>query len=888
MKKLLLTIALFLTPQAQAQAPEFFAAQLTPETLHRLPAGGMAAIGGANDWFLSNGELCAVVSDAGHPTYLALHGAALVDLWHCERANDQWNVAHAQLNLQKDQIPRTTGISAGVGSTTAWLETRGEHAGVQTVVRYVMDAAQPDTLQVETRLTRVQAGDALRMFGSLVLHPGSSLTPFTVDSQDVAYTTGFSQPAVDTSDYLSLLNAVSPADTQVLIGSRNTGADISYTLRLHEALLRDAQGNEEPVHTLLVSGDTFSLFAAFTRPFPRFWSRAPGVISLALGQLFDLETGESLILRQSITAAASADAAATLNALYTGHSVQGRLDTLDASVTARDTAGRELNFARPDASGDFTLRLPRGITAITLDVRTPWSSTQQSVALAAPLTELGVIDTGAPAVVELPRGEAMSLVFTSDAGQPVFNDELTSASVAGERHLVAAESHRLSLSGGPGDPRELALPAGSYRVLASRGPEFNVTEAALELVAGTRSVLAIAPPRRAVESEGLISADFHVHSGISFDSSLTAQQRVRDFVAQGCEVLVPTEHNVLYDLAPTIADMGLQQVLFSFPGVEVTGMARSPRTPYTIGHSNVFPVVPAPGEFMRGNLHFEGKRLGEVISAYKARFRNSLFQLNHPRSTAQDDDGAFFDHLSQGAAFEPAKDLQEAPNASLLEQHPGSAYRDIDFDAIELLNGTDLELYQQVRGDWFALLRQGVYKVATANSDSHKSHHLVAYPRNMLALEDAEGFFDASAAGALADDSVKVGRVMRALAAGNLYGTTGPILRVDVDGTGPGGTHSGTAGTLTVSVDAAPWVAVDTLRIWLNGGLWKTLAIAPGQTVAEALPISEDGFVFVEVLGQPTPAYATVAPGAIPFAFANPVLLDAEGDGWHAHTAAAP
>lgn len=875
---MLLTLALFLLPQAQAQAQDFFAAQLTPDTLHRLPVGGMAAIGGANDWFLSNGELCAVVSDAGHPTYLALHGAALVDLWHCARANDQWNVAHAQLNLQKDQIPQTTGISAGVGSSAAWLETRGQHAGIHAVVRYAMEASQPNTLQVETRLTRMHAGAALNMFGSLVLHPGSSLTPFTVDSQDYTHTTGFSQPAVDTSDYLSLLNAVSPADTQVLIGSRNAGADISYALRLHEALLRDAQGNEEPVHTLLVSGDTFSLFAAFTRPFPGFWSRSPGVISLALGQLFDLEINESLILRQSITVAASADAAATLNALYTGNSVHGRVDTLEASITARDTTGRELNFTRPDADGEFTLRLPQGVTDITLHVRTPWSSTQQPVTLAAAVTELDVIDTGAPAVLELPQGEAMSLVFSGDAGQPIFNDELTSASVDGERHLVAGESHRLSLAGRPGDPREIELPAGRYRVLASRGPEFSVSEASLELVAGARSVLSIAPLQRAVNSDGLVSADFHVHSGISFDSSLNAQQRVTDFVAQGCEVLVPTEHNVLYDLAPTIADMGLQDVLFSFPGVEVTGMARSPRTPHTIGHSNVFPVTPMPGEFMRGNLHFEGKRLGEVITAYKARFRDSLFQLNHPRSAAQDDDGAFFDHLSQGAAFEPARDLGEAPNASLLEQHPGSAYRDIDFDAIELLNGTDMAIYQQVRNDWFALLRQGVYKVATANSDSHKSDHLVAYPRNMLVLEDLTGLSDAP------DASDNVGRIMRALSAGELYGTTGPILRVHVDGTGPGGTHSGTAGTLIVSVDTAPWVDVDTLRIWLNGALWKTLPITSGQTLSEALSISEDGFIFVEVLGNPSPEYATLVPGAIPFAFANPVLLDAEGDGWHAHT----
>tara|TARA_R110000823_G_scaffold47903_7_gene121803 strand:- start:5129 stop:7756 length:2628 start_codon:yes stop_codon:yes gene_type:complete len=869
--RLLLVAALLMAPPGHAL--EFFAGQLTSETLHRLPPGGMGAVGGRGDWLLSSGRLCAVVSDAGHPTYLALHGAALVDLWHCDKANDQWRVANAQLNLRKEQTPLTESITAGFSAQGAWLETRGTHSGVEVSVVYRLGANEPDTLLVETTLTRTQAGPSVNMFGSLVLHPNSSLTPFTVDSKDSAYTTGFSQPAVDTSDYLSLLNAISPADTQVLIGSRNAGADVSYSVQLREAFLRDTSGKEKPVHTLLVSGDTFSLFAAFTQPFPGFWSRAPGAVSLALGQLFDLELGESLVLRQSLGVSDRAEAAALLNSVYTGPMLRGSLDTLDAGISLRDSEGRDLNFGRPDAAGNFSLRLPEGVTEVTLRVVTPWSNIERPVILKAGSNELGMLETGAPAVLELPQGDAMSLVFSGGEQPVVFHNELTQAQVAGERQLVAAESYRLSLSGTAGDPREIALPAGRYRVLATRGPEFSVTEAEVELVAGTRSRLSIDPPQRVLESDGLLSADFHVHSGISFDSGLSARQRVTDFIAQGCEVLVPTEHNVLYDLGPTIAAMGLQDALFSFPGVEVTGMAPSARTPRTIGHSNVFPVTPQPGEFMGGNVHFEGMRLGEAIAAYKARFPQSLFQLNHPRSTVGDDDGAFFDHLSQGASFQPQLALSEQPNSLLLEQHPGSAYRDIDFDAIELLNGTDMPLYEQVREDWFALLKAGVYKVATANSDSHKSHHIVAYPRNMLVMQE--------------DDpaTVSSGQIMRAVRAGQLYGSTGPLLQIDVDGTGPGGIHRGTSGTLSVRVDSAPWVEVDTLRIWLNGALYKTLPVERGVPVAETLQIAGDGFVFVEALGPASAIYQAIVPGAIPFAFANPVLLDAQGDGWNVEPA---
>jgi len=83
---------------------DYRAYKITADNITQLPIGGMDAIGGVDDWLLSNGQLCAVISAPHHQTYLSLHGATLVDLWHCDRANDQWVTIHDQHNMDKMKI----------------------------------------------------------------------------------------------------------------------------------------------------------------------------------------------------------------------------------------------------------------------------------------------------------------------------------------------------------------------------------------------------------------------------------------------------------------------------------------------------------------------------------------------------------------------------------------------------------------------------------------------------------------------------------------------------------------------------------------------------------------------------------------------------------------
>ena len=222
---LLLTLLLLCSPGAVA---EFYAAKLSADNIERLPPIGMDGIGGIDDWFLTDGELCAVIAGKTHASYLSLTGGVLVDLWHCDAANDQWNSTHPQFNLQKDEIPDTQRITAGFASDSAFVETVATRAGLEATVRYSLSAAEPGQLSVETRITRVAEGESLGMFGSLVLHPRGSLTPFTLDTEAGEHSRGADQPAVHASDLLSVLGSVAVADLQVLLGSRHVSPCITH------------------------------------------------------------------------------------------------------------------------------------------------------------------------------------------------------------------------------------------------------------------------------------------------------------------------------------------------------------------------------------------------------------------------------------------------------------------------------------------------------------------------------------------------------------------------------------------------------------------------------------------------------------------------------------
>lgn len=110
-----------------------------------------------------------------------------------------------------------------------------------------------------------------------------------------------------------------------------------------------------------------------------------------------------------------------------------------------------------------------------------------------------------------------------------------------------------------------------------------------------------------------------------------------------------------------------------------------------------------------------------------------------------------------------------------------------------------------------------------------------------------------------------------------------PVSEIEADVTGGearlGELFFGRQGVLSIGIRAAPWVPVSEARIYTNGALTQRLSAQAGERLEVPMRFERDSFVTVEVEGEPSRVYAALAPHSRPFAFSNPIFVDADGDG---------
>jgi len=872
-----------------AGASERYAEQVTAANAAERLVAGSDATGGLGDWALGNGHLCAVVSDPDHESHLSARGGVLIDLARCGVAHDEWNTVETLLNLSREQMltPDTVRAEPDRPDGSVAIVAGARMHGLEIETAYVLSPAEPDALRIETRAARLagdDAGEAARafLFGDVVLHGRRQLAPFTIQLEPDARgvrapgSVGFAHPHTDPDDLLTMVDAILPANLHVLLGGDRQQPGVAYGLRLVGAQLVAADGSSRPLPSLAINGESFSMYGVFTRPF---WVGGGdvGLLELAQTLFMDIEPGETLVLTREVRVGARADVASVTDQLWPdGPALRGRVEP-DARVHVSTADGTPITQARPDAGGGFALRVPAS-GRYRVSVQGPnRRSLERSADVGVEGLDLGPLDLPPTGTVELPAGEAMRLVFVPLDGGPApdFGDDHLGFRIGDEAFRGSHHGRDVSLGGFAGDPREIPLPPGRYRVLATRGPEFALAEAEISVAAGARASLAIEAPGRVLEHPGWVSADMHVHSEWSDDSNLRVERQLAAFVAEGADLIVSTEHDRVADYGPLIARFGLGERLKSLVGAEVTSSAHTAEAPGTAGHSNAFPLPYRPLAFRGGAPRGEGRRLRAIIAEVHG--LGGLLQLNHPRSGRQGvRDLNYFTHLAiVGEPFRPASPLEEWPNLVLLEKDPETGLRDLDFDTIELLNGASMRQYRATRSDWYSLLLQGEFRPAVANSDSHVAGELVAYPRTYVRL---------ALGAATTPERLEPAAFVEALARGHAYGSTGPLLDLELvspDGarTGIGGLHPGRRGTLRVSVRAAAWVPVGRLQVWQDGREIHQGAIAVDAPVELPIAFERDGFLTLEVSGEPSPDYAAVAPDFVPFAFSNPIFVDADGDG---------
>ncbi|HLM73569.1 MAG TPA: CehA/McbA family metallohydrolase, partial [Polyangiaceae bacterium] len=432
---------------------------------------------------------------------------------------------------------------------------------------------------------------------------------------------------------------------------------------------------------------------------------------------------------------------------------------------------------------------------------------------------------------------------------------------------------------------ELPLAPGKYVVVASRGPEYSLAEASVEIRAGETSA-EVLELRRVVDTRGYIGCDLHQHTSRSDDSGVAIADRVISNVVEGVECAVASEHNAVVDFMPIVRELGLARELIVLSGNEVSSDAS--RVPF--GHVNVFPLTVDPMDPRGGATPVRDRPAKEVFDDLHALPGERVIQVNHPRSPLN----GYFDLLK----FDAATGLGTAPGY------------DPRFDAIEVWSGRYVSGRARVIEDLWALLRASRPVTPTGNTDTHGlTGYEAGYPRTFVRVpSDDPASLDI---GALVDGLKKRRDVVI---------TNGPFVTARVGSVSQGGLVSTREegaqklrdrADLVVRVERAPWVDASELVVYVGGeagppiplaGSKKTdlgaivdeisipLFLGKGPAVQKppknskdpaAIRVAADSFLVVVVRGaRPLTPVLSGDPAEIaPFAMTSPLWIDADGDG---------
>lgn len=454
-----------------------------------------------------------------------------------------------------------------------------------------------------------------------------------------------------------------------------------------------------------------------------------------------------------------------------------------------------------------------------------------------------------------PMAGRLTLVRTDGAQRPW----LATGEVGRLEGTALVSRNQVFSLGGIG---EVTVPAGTYDISVSRGPEWTATQLRAVTVTplGTKISATLS---HVIDTPGWISADLHVHAAPSFDSEVPERDRVYEYVTSGVEVLVSADHNAITDYGPWLDELGQREQLVGLSGDEVTSK--------TWGHFSAFPLPYQPTRPRGGAIATKQRRPGQLRAALRRRNPSVFLQANHPRLSPSI--GYFY-----RGGFDSEKDT--ALREGFL----------FDLDGIELLNGCQSREragMERALVDFHNMLRHGHLWTATGNSDTHRlSSGVSGYPRNYVFVGD-----DRPA-------TLSAETLVGALRAHCSFFTTGPFVTLRVGNAMLGDVADvvGRRVPVDITVEAAPWVSVSQVALYLGDAVARRWQLRQSQNTVRLrehvdLAVAEDNYLIVRVDGD-VPLYPVVGDAAAfavyPLAFTNPIFLDANHNGRFDPSAATP
>lgn len=400
----------------------------------------------------------------------------------------------------------------------------------------------------------------------------------------------------------------------------------------------------------------------------------------------------------------------------------------------------------------------------------------------------------------------------------------------------------------------ISLPPGKYKVVVSRGIFYDYKEQVVTIEANKEAKVEVTL-KRMVETPKSLGGDFHVHAKGSPDSQDSNQLKLASMVAEGLELAVSTDHEFVTDYQPFIKQMKLESRIRGVIGEEVTTH---------FGHFNTYPMPYKPDVANNGAFLWYPFLAPKMFEFVAKEAPESVIQVNHPRGAAA---GSYFSYVGYNT------DTGKADN-----KPKEWSWK---FHAIEVINGNGFNSsLKTTLPDWYSMLNRGFTMTAMGNSDSHRSTTSeCGYPRNIVQL----GSNDVNA--------FNMNQLAKTIKSQKVVVSGGAMVRFSASADGNANNAKGLGETLSldndtvhlhVKVEAAPWVHLNQLQIIANGKVVETKAIPQkdGAVVrlddTFTLKPTKDTWYIIMVTG--TRSLSPVLPGSKPFAFTNPIYIDADKD----------
>ncbi len=248
-----------------------------------------------------------------------------------------------------------------------------------------------------------------------------------------------------------------------------------------------------------------------------------------------------------------------------------------------------------------------------------------------------------------------------------------------------------------------------YRIYVSRGVEYNLVMAQELNLKSNQIADVTATLERVVDTTGYISADLHLHTSASIDSSSPPHRQIGALAGEGVEFVAATDHNIITDLSHVIAELGLNDFITTVRGIELTTLEG--------GHFNAYPLDYWPEQTLHGSFPWSDRPPGEIFADLRRRGalgpERTIVQVNHPRDMVL----GYFDQFAlsnldgmpipQKLGTGTSLGLGLPVGPAFVAYENGRPYADgsgfavsnfsLDFDAMEILNGKILWEIHSVR-----------------------------------------------------------------------------------------------------------------------------------------------------------------------------------------------